>query len=279
MARTSRRETSRPGGEEPDPQQTVADLKRALAERTAERDEAMEQQTATAEVLGVINSSPGDLAPVFDAILEKALQLCGAAHGHVFSVDGERVEAVAAQGDPDFVDWVRQRRFDRPGIGVVGRMIRGEDIVQIADSRDGEGYRTNPQIREIVDRSGVRITLGIALRKDGSLLGAIVVNRREVRPFSEKQITLLQSFAAQAVIAMENARLITETREALDQQTATSEVLQVITHRRATLCRSSTICCARSLVRASWQGAGAPAMRSGNKPNSAPNRSSPFSPS
>jgi adenylate cyclase len=205
-----------------DPQQIIADLRREL-------DEALAREAAMAEVLQVINSSPGDLAPVFDAILEKALHLCGAADGHVFSIDGERVVGIAARGDPEFVEWIRGLRVDRPSAGgIVHRMMQGEQIVHIPDSTDTEQYRSSALIREITTRSGVRTSLGLALRKDDRLLGAIIVNRREVRPFSDKQIALLQNFAAQAVIAIENTRLITETREALEQQTATAEVLQVI---------------------------------------------------
>src|ERR1700730_5441115 len=218
-----------PDGTLADPQQIIADLQRQLAESNAERDEALEQQTATAEVLQVINSSPGDLAPVFDAMLEKVLRLCEAAHGHIWRIEGEYAHAVALRGDAHFIEAIRR---DDPAELVsgrpLGRLARGENVVHMPDATEEEVYRTNPAFREFIDASEIRTGVMVALRKDVALLGAIVVHRKEVLPFTDKQIALLQNFAAQAVIAMENARLITETREALEQQTATAEVLQVI---------------------------------------------------
>jgi len=229
--------SSTSGSTSADLRQLIADLERQLAECKAARDEALQRETATAEVLQVINSSPGDLGPVFDAILEKALRLCAAARGHVFRVEGDLGRAVAARGDAEFVEWLLKQGPVRPTPGgILHRMMQGERVVQIPDSIDTEGYRAGKAIRGLIDRSGVSTTLGIALRNDSALLGAIFVNRREVRPFSDKEIALLQNFATQAVIAMENARLLTETREALEQQTATAEVLQVISHRCSTPC-------------------------------------------
>jgi GAF domain-containing protein len=194
-----------------------------------ETREALEQQTATAEVLQVINSSPGDLVPVFEAMLDKAIRLCEATHGHFFTYDGECFHLSAARSDARYVEWARQAGPVRPHPTTpLGLIKRGERIVHVADIRDDEGYRAAPAFQESVELRGVRSQIAVALFKDNVLLGAMNVYRQEVRPFSDKQVGLLENFAAQAVIAMENARLITETREALEQQTATAEVLQVI---------------------------------------------------
>jgi adenylate cyclase len=206
------------------PEQLIADLQRQLAECKAELAEAREQQTATAEVLGVINSSPGALTPVFDAVLEKALRLCEAAIGFLWIWDGEQMHRLAFRGVPDeLIESLRQPYKPPPG-SIPERMIGGESVVSEADVLAGGGpYRLPTLVR-----LGARSCVGVALRKDAVLLGAIIIYRQEVRPFSQKQIALLENFAAQAAIAMENARLLTETREALEQQTATAEVLQVI---------------------------------------------------
>ena len=212
-----------------DPSQTITELRRELDARTAERDEALAREAAMAEVLEVINLSPGDLAPVFDAMLERAIRLCEAAYGTFVRFDGENVHIVALRDvPPALADFLQAPSRVLPGTAA-DRLNRGERFIHVPDvSAEPESISSEPRRRAYVELGGARSILVVPLRKEGTFLGGIVAYRREVRPFTEKQIALLENFAAQAVIAMENARLMTETREALEQQTATAEVLQVI---------------------------------------------------
>jgi two-component system, NtrC family, sensor kinase len=177
-----------------------------LETRNRDLAEALEQQTATAEVLQVINSSPGDLAPVFDAMLEKATRLCEAAFGILWRFDGEFTSPAALYQVPTaFAEFWREPIRPGPDTGP-GRVMRGGGVLAIADLTKYPPYQAGePLVRAIVDLGGARSLAITPLRKDDATLGAITVYRQEVRPFTDKQITLLKSFAAQAVIAMENA--------------------------------------------------------------------------
>ena len=194
------------------------EVQQSLDERTAERDEALEQQMATAEVLQVINSSSGDLAPVFEAMLDKAMCLCEAAIGTLWTFDDECFHIAAQQGMPARVRELLSKPVrPHPDIGR-GRILRGECVVINEDMAGEAVYRAgDPVRRAMVDIGGARSAVQIALRKDDSLFGALIVYRPEVGPFTDKQIALLENFAAQAVIAMENARLLGELRRRTEE--------------------------------------------------------------
>ena len=198
-----------------------------LTERTTDLTEALEQQTATSDVLKVISSSPGDLQPVFDTMLANATRLCEATHGHVWTFDGEQMYAVAVRGDAPFVKWLRDHNPVRPIPGSAAeRIVRGEQFVHVTDRRLEPAYRDNQTFRGLVDTSGIRASLSVALRKGETLLGMINVYRQEVRPFTDNQIKLVEDFASQAVIAIENARLLRELRERTDEVVKLNQQLE-----------------------------------------------------
>src|SRR5262249_42579930 len=208
-------------------------LLRELRQRTDDLSEALEQQTATSEVLQVISSSPGELEPVFQAMLENATRLCEANFGNLFVCEGNVFRSVAVHSPPSaYTEWYGHHPFfdpkDHPQ-APLARLAESREIIHIADLRLDPGYSARvPVLVAFVDNAGARTVLLVPMLKEAKLIGAIVINRTEVRPCREKQIGLVQNFAAQAVIAIENARLLNETKEALERQTATAEVLQVI---------------------------------------------------
>ena len=215
----------------------IVGLQRANAELRQERDLALAREAALAEVLQVINASPGDLAPVFDAILEKAKRLCKADMATFWTFDGERFYPIGVtQGFPMHREVREKQTGWRPSPNVsLGRIMAGENVVHIVDVTADADYQSDPDAFTRTSAAGARSILTIGLRKGDGLLGAITTGRQTVRPYSDQQITLLQNFAAQAVIAIENARLLDELQqrtgdlqESLEYQTATSDVLKVI---------------------------------------------------
>ncbi len=215
---------------------SVAELQKQLERQARELDEAREQQRATSEVLNVISSSPGELEPVFQAMLANATRICEAKFGNLWLREGDSFRITATFGAPsayrEYFDLEPAVHPDpRSGLGTI---VRTKKEIHIADIRSPTTFKDKMRIATI-KLAKARSLVAVPLLKDGEVVGAIAIYRQQVRPYTDKQVALLSNFASQAVIAIENSRLLTELRqrtadltESLEQQTATSTVLEVI---------------------------------------------------
>jgi GAF domain-containing protein len=217
---------------------SVASLKKKLVLATRELSEALERETATSQVLGIISSSPTDLEPVFEIMLANATRICEASHGTLFLCEGDAIRVVARHGAvPGALAAERPRgTVTPPGSGPTARAVRTRQTVQVADLRADQAYfDRDPFSVAGVELGGIRTLIAVPMLKQNEVVGVMTIYRQEVRPFTDKQVALVTSFAAQAIIAIENARLLNELRESLEQQTATSEVLGIISSSPADL--------------------------------------------